>query len=38
MHVLLEGVIPLTVQALIKHYVNGKQTSLSTINNNIKNF
>ena len=38
MHVLLEGVIPLTLQALIKHYLNSKQTSLSTINNNIKNF
>ena len=38
MHVVLEGVIPLTLHALIKHYVNSKQTSLSTINNNIKNF
>ena len=38
MHVLLEGVIPLTLQALIKHYSNAKQTSLATINSNIKNF
>ena len=38
MHILLEGVIPLTLQALIKHYVNAKQTSLAAINDNIKNF
>ena len=38
MHILLEGVIPLTLQALTKHYINIKQTSLAAINNNIKNF
>lgn len=38
MHVLLEGVIPLTLQALIKHFINTKQTTLIEINNGIKNF
>ena len=38
MHVLLEGVIPLTLQALIKHFINSKQTTLVEINNGIENF
>ena len=32
MHVLLEGVPPLTLQALIKHYIDTKVTNLATIN------
>lgn len=38
MHVLLEGVIPLTLQALINHFIKTKQTTLVAINNNIKYF
>lgn len=38
MHVLLEGVIPLTLQALMKHFIRAKQTTLEEINNGIKNF
>ena len=38
MHVLLEGVMPLTLQALINHFIQTKQTTLVEINNNIKNF
>lgn len=38
MHVLLEGVIPLTLQALIKHYIKTKKTTLATINKGIKDF
>lgn len=38
MHVLLEGVIPLTLQALIKHFISTKQTTLVEVNNGIKNF
>lgn len=38
MHVLLEGVIPLTLQALRKHFITAKQTTLVEINNGIKDF
>ena len=38
MHVLLEGVIPLTLEALMKHFIRAKQTTLEEINNGIKNF
>ena len=36
MHVLLEGVPPLTLQALIKHYIDTKVTNLATINSAIQ--
>ena len=38
MHVLLEGVPPLTLQALIKHYIDTKVTNLATINSAIQSF
>ena len=38
MHVLLEEVLPLTLQALIKHYVDTKVTNLATINSAIQSF
>ena len=38
MHVLLEGVLPLTLQALIKHYIDTKETNLATINSAIQSF
>ena len=38
MHVLLEGVPPLTLQALIKHYIDTKVTNLATINGANQSF
>ena len=38
MHVFLEGVLPLILQALIKHYVDTKVTNLATINSAIQSF
>ena len=38
MQILLERVIPLTLQALIKYYIKAKKTTLATINKGIKDF